>query len=533
MKIKIHTGKDFASSGRIRDFVAASFSILPLFLVACTHVTNVPLEVFDPEGTTAYRYVPRPDQDTLSVATFSGGGKRAAALSYGALETLAALPAPGGGTLLDHLDIVSSVSGGSVTAAWYALNGPSAVLNSSADNAMRRFLYHDWTLALVWRTLNPLALVRYGITRYSRSDMLADFYAEHLLGNADYGDVQKKYAAERSVPYLMLNATDVGHQIGFPFTQGRFDLICSDLTKYRLADAVAASSNFPLAFSATGLQNYSPCPAQRSLIWKGAGPRQWVAHYERFNDPREPAPSAFQVGQLRQARMAKQLLSPADGDRYIHLLDGGLIDNLGIRSTLAIEDDPARVPGLYLRIGPTRPNGYERVQRILYFAVNARTRDTADVDRSKFAPGIVAIIEKMITVQLSNAILTDEDYLIAELEAAGSTAIDPAKPPTTRGPFLSDKPTAMARIPAANAASKVRLYLVAVDFDMIPDPSCRAYFWSMKTNWALANSDVDALRRMAAVLISRSPGLKLYYQETGGTAPPELDFTKACEVATK
>ena len=65
-----------------------------------------------------------PNRTTIVLA-FSGGGTRAAALSYGVLKGLRDVPLPGqaGRRLLDEVDAISAVSGGSFTAAYYALKG--------------------------------------------------------------------------------------------------------------------------------------------------------------------------------------------------------------------------------------------------------------------------------------------------------------------------------------------------------------------------------------------------------------------------
>src|SRR5690349_22596969 len=64
------------------------------------------------------------------VVTFSGGGKRAAAFSFGVLEALrnVQVTTPDGDqhSLLDEIDLISAVSGGAFTAAYYALNGKGA-----------------------------------------------------------------------------------------------------------------------------------------------------------------------------------------------------------------------------------------------------------------------------------------------------------------------------------------------------------------------------------------------------------------------
>jgi NTE family protein len=60
----------------------------------------------------------------LVLVAISGGGKRSAAFSYGALKAMreVSMPVPGGNrTLLNELDGVSGVSGGNFTAAYYGL----------------------------------------------------------------------------------------------------------------------------------------------------------------------------------------------------------------------------------------------------------------------------------------------------------------------------------------------------------------------------------------------------------------------------
>lgn len=74
-----------------------------------------------------YRFMPekRSQKDdkyadeTLVVVTMSGGGMKAAALAYGTLLALKAMPARNGDpnrSFLSDVDLISSVSGGSVTA---------------------------------------------------------------------------------------------------------------------------------------------------------------------------------------------------------------------------------------------------------------------------------------------------------------------------------------------------------------------------------------------------------------------------------
>jgi hypothetical protein len=69
---------------------------------------------------------PHNSDSLLMFLAFSGGGMRASALSYGVLEELAHTPIVWEGEhkrLVDEVDQISAVSGGSFTAAYYALYG--------------------------------------------------------------------------------------------------------------------------------------------------------------------------------------------------------------------------------------------------------------------------------------------------------------------------------------------------------------------------------------------------------------------------
>jgi hypothetical protein len=130
------------------------------------------------------------------------------------------------------------------------------------------------------------------LTTYQRSDVLAAYFSSALFGNARYSDVLARYLPDNQQGYVILNATDLGHEGRFPFTQNNFDLICSDLRSLKLADAVSASADFPIAFSAVGIKNASPCPAQNSAVFASQGPASWIAKYAKFDTGAAQRPDA-------------------------------------------------------------------------------------------------------------------------------------------------------------------------------------------------------------------------------------------------
>lgn len=95
---------------------------------------------------------PNHDRSTLLILAFSGGGTRAAAFSYGVLEELRQTPVIVNGhqrRMLDEVDIITSVSGGSFTALAYALYGDRLFAEYES-----RFLKRNVQGALIARVLN-------------------------------------------------------------------------------------------------------------------------------------------------------------------------------------------------------------------------------------------------------------------------------------------------------------------------------------------------------------------------------------------
>lgn len=488
---------------------------------SCAHTVNTALcrtgQACGYDPASGYRFHPewKPDRETLTIVTLSGGGTRAAALAYGALSALAGIrSATQPGSLLDNVDVMSSVSGGSMAAAWYALHGSDGFV-SPGDAPLLAALRGNGTLALALRTYNPLALAGYLLTPYQRSDVLAGYFDTLLLHGATYADVEARYRRNpRSQGFVILNATDLGHETRFPFTQNRFDFICSDLSKLHLADALAASADFPFAFSAVGIGNHSPCGAEESVGWTHDGPRLWLQRYDRFDlpasarpDPDPKLPTSAELRGLRDARVADAYIDPIPGDRVLHLLDGGLVDNLGIQSALDLDDDPKLPPGLDRRIGPERSGGYANVRRLLFVVVNARTKDPTGIDAGTYPPDEFSTARRVVDTPLSSAVLDTQSLLSAELQAA--TGLQPR----------------LAGLPA------VQSYLVTVDFEFIPDATCRQWFWTRPTSWNLPPATVSALEAAGRALVLLSPGLRAYRQAVGAPPPGPVDFAAACAPA--
>src|SRR5436190_11373939 len=154
-----------------------------LLLGGCaTRPVNPPITQADPS--TGYRFEVRQaevkNKDNLVVLAFSGGGTRAAAFSYGVLEFLrrTELVGPRGNKvrLLDAVDVITGVSGGSFTALAYGLYGDKLFTDYE-----QRFLKRDVQGEIISRAFTPTNWGNLASRAWGRSELAADLYDEILF----------------------------------------------------------------------------------------------------------------------------------------------------------------------------------------------------------------------------------------------------------------------------------------------------------------------------------------------------------------
>jgi NTE family protein len=299
---------------------------------------------------------------------FSGGGMRASALAYAVLEKLAAERIRLDGrdtTLLDEVDIINAVSGGSMTAAYYALHRERMFRDFES-----RFLARDLEDQLRSDILSLAAVPRLLSPHYGRIDMVQEFLDKNLYDGKTFADIPRRK------PFVQIVASDMGLGSRFEFNQATFDLLCSDLDKFPVARAVAASSAVPMLFSPVTLWNY----AERCTLEVPETPAWLDRGYA-----------------LRQAQRMHELLSYRDSTRrpFIHLLDGGLSDNIGTRSLL---ENAILFGGMdnMMRIA-----GVGEVKKLAVIVVNAETESDRSVDRSAEVPSIAQVIRALADVPIN------------------------------------------------------------------------------------------------------------------------------------
>ena len=304
-----------AALARVLAFPLA-LPITALLLAGCaSRPANPPLAQYDHEY--GYRLknwqVERGDPEFGLVVAMSGGGTRAAAFSYGILEELRRTPVPkptGTGRLLDEVTLVTGVSGGSFTALAYALYGERLF-----DEYEKRFLKRDVQGDLVAKVLNPLNWPQMTGGSFTRSDLAADYYDQILFEGATFGDLRA-----RGGPFANVAATEVTTGARITFNQNTFDLLCADLSQVKLARAAAASSAVPGVFAPVGFDNYAgTCGFDlRANVTRLLG-----------NDVAKES-----TGRISLRDRELGAVQDSVAHRYLHLIDGGLTDNVGLRSLL-------------------------------------------------------------------------------------------------------------------------------------------------------------------------------------------------------
>ena len=392
---------------------------------------------------------------TVVILSFSGGGTRAAAFSYGILEELARTEVEIEGKkwrLLDQVDMISGVSGGSFTAGYYGLFGDRIFQDFES-----KFLKKNIQGALAARTLlNPINWFRLSSSNFDRSDLAAEYYDKYVFEGGTFGDM-----AARKGPVISINGTEMIHGIRFGFDQYVFNAICSDLPKFPVARAAAASSAVPMLLTPVSLRNY-------------AGTCDFKV--------REGMLERLQSRQLseRQFYLANNLAPFLDSEKkpYIHLVDGGVADNLGLR---AILDRIILRGSLWETI---KGSALENVHDIVFIIVNAETQPDTKWDRLPGPPPFGAMLSSYSSI----AIERYNEETIALLKESLKTWVDEVRTKRCKGEKVSTEP---------GSCGDLEAYLVEVKFDALKDAEERTYFKRLPTSFVLKSEQVDKLRDAA------------------------------------
>ena len=464
--------------------------LMPLVLIlgACAHYpSTAPIPLGFPAGARAsegYRFENFPaagkNTDSLFVIlTFSGGGTRAAALAYGVLRELAQTPIDTGSrtrSLLEEVDVISTVSGGSFAGGFYALYGPD-----SLEAFESRFLTWNAESTLKKRVLST-DLIRLVAPAFSRSDIATDTWDRRLFHGATFGTLLQR----RKRPYLLINATDVGLGAQFSFTQAQFDPLCADLSRFTIARAVAASSAFPILLTPVTLENRGGSCGFQLPEWVSAGLAK-----ERSSDGYHEA--------WRYSSYADANHRP-----YIHLFDGGPSDNLGVRPIIE------SLQSTDLDFSLLRLEASGRLRRVVIIVVDARTSDLSSLDRNPNPPGVLDVLRAAAGTPFDNFAYES----IALLRSLGRQRLNAGFAAYCVSRATEERQRDIV------PPKPVPLQVIHVTFAEVDDSAERQFLLSVPTSFSLPASTVRRVRDAGAQLLRENAEFKTLLTELRYEAKP-------------
>jgi NTE family protein len=399
--------------------------------------------------------------EVLVLLAFSGGGTRAAAFSYGVLKELHATEVSRGGQtsrLSDEVDAISGVSGGSFTAAYFGL-----FRDRIFEDYERVFLRRDVQGELTRQVMfNPVNWGRLLSPTFTRADLATQLYDETIFDHATFADLQSSGG-----PFVVINATEMTLGTRFQFTQNYFNPICSDLSEYPVARAVTASSAVPILFSPVTLTNRAgECGWQRPA---------WVT--DALEQPERTS---------RIYNLAANIVALEDREKrpYLHLFDGGLADNLGLRAML---DGVLRYDGITPAL---KAMGMENIRKVVVILVNAETALDVDSSQHQQTPTFAASVNAATSVPLSRYSFETVALMKNRLEEWERQSYEEE---CGAGAHDTD-----------SDCKGVDFHFVEVNFSEHPDPAERDYLKRLPTSFVLTGEAVDRLIAAGGLILRNS-----------------------------
>ncbi len=450
----------------IRDYARFPLLVLLVMVVSACATTpvpgNQPISLIDESQ--GYRRLDK-DRiaamgDTIIFLSFSGGGTRAAALSYGVMQELRDTLFNNGERekrVLDSVETISSVSGGSFTAAYYGLYREGLF-----DDYEEVFLRRQVQSALLSRILRPIYWFRDFAPGADRTEMAIDYYDTEIFRGATFNDMKKN-----GPPFIEINATDLVYGERVSFIQENFDLICSDLGTYPVSRAVTASSAVPGLFATVVLENHAGnCDISNTKEW-------------------ELLSNALKGAEGESAEYASRVtMSYIDSKNrpYIHLVDGGISDNLGLRAVID------RVE--YFSDYQISAMSHNMPRNIVFILVNAEVERDTHIEESAKPPSLSKTMSAVTGVQMARRNRETMDRLEDSFEKV--------------------------RQLVAEKGVNTNLYFTEVSFDTALSPEVSLYLNSIPTSLQLEDEQVDGLIAGARLSLRHDASFKKFKQNNSG-----------------
>jgi len=429
--------------------------------------------------------------DMVVALSFSGGGMRAAAFSYGVLEGFDQTRVParaGAASLLDRLDFLSGVSGGSILAAYYGLKGRAAIadfrqrfLLVNAEEALQT----DLSLGNIARGLNG------GVNDTTKFPVWLD---THLYGQATFKDLLR-----RQRPRVWINAADIYDRTAFIFAPVTFSALCSDLSSYPVSLAVAASAAVPVVFAPIVIENYhagcsTPLPG-------------WVARVR--NNPNAPPLIKSYADALERYRTG--------AINYVKLLDGGLVDNYGLAG-FTVARLAANTP-----FGPLAPQQAVKLRRLLFLVVDSGRAPSGQWAQTVPGPKGVDLI-------MATSDTATESGAIGSYSAFDATMADWRKTLVGWRCGLSEADRHRFGAPPNWNCHDLEFYISKISFDALGSERAAALN-RVETRFQLPPDQIDMLITAGRDALNVNPKFRAFVTSLGRAPPPVPPVAPSTPVA--
>lgn len=438
-----------------RSAYLSSLAVLMLVFTACAPVYNA--RKSDSGQAKPPAPVVQQDDQTLVFVALSGGGTRAAAMSWKVLEALKNIPyiyrnkagSEVVSNLADEIDYLSGISGGSFAAAAFCLYKNN--MDVFRERFIKRNIQGDLLKGLFWPPWQGLRLLS---PSYDRINMVSELYDKEVFDKKTFGDLPPH-------PVLWINATHLALGSRFTFTREYFDLLNSDLSTYPLGYACAASSAFPILLSPITLINYTePISLVDDIKYKMA----------KLN-AREDIEKDFYC-RMREFYNDKTNV-------YMHLADGGLVDNQGLQAII----DQFDTNGVINK----KLNDRERpLKRLIIINVNAGVSPDDASCKKQSSPPVTSVIE--YTMVTSMDILSAKRWMTikALADEAYKAAID----------LRAEEPW---------RAQLEKPYTIEVSFRNVKDDATRAECNKLPTSFHLREEQINLIDGVVPALVDEDP----------------------------
>lgn len=303
-------------------------SVLPalLFSFSCSTIDHT-LLVYDQPSPIRRQYVPIDDGDFFFAVAVSGGGSRAAVFSSAVMEELyKQVKLPDGRSIIDEIDYISSVSGGSLSMAYYCMNKPN--VDSSHRDLYERFFdtYRDDMRINIEGNLvkNLFQFYKFFLNSEEAGLLLKQSF-DKLYFNGQKFDELGKRQINGWCPTLIMNGTvmDTGARFLFTtLTKENFDTAPPNIAE-KLSRTGFGKSEFHFSGDLIGITLCDDIGLSISDMEVSRG----------------VAASASVPLLLGPIVLKDQKLSTEDRDYFVHVSDGGINDNQGITTIMQILTD--------------------------------------------------------------------------------------------------------------------------------------------------------------------------------------------------